>query len=100
MAPVTRIVLSDNALIWKAHSVGSSLEFQDRRLYEAGDDVRHLDWRAFARTDELFVRQYREEIQPRLELLIDDSRSMAVTETKAQLAVDVAAPTSRASRRR
>ncbi len=74
-----------------ARSVGSSLEFQDRRAYQAGDDVRHLDWRAFARTDQLFVRQYREEIQPRLELLVDDSRSMAVTPEKAQLTVDLAA---------
>lgn len=68
---------------------GSSLEFQDRRAYAAGDDVRHLDWKAFARTDQLFVRQHREEILPRLEIVLDGSRSMAVGERKAQVALDV-----------
>jgi len=72
-------------------TVGSSLEFQDRRAYQAGDDVRHLDWRAFARTDQLLVRQYREEVLPRLELVLDASRSMASDAAKAQRAVDVAA---------
>ena len=70
---------------------GSSLEFQDRRAYQAGDDIRHLDWRAFARTDQLMVRQYREEILPRVELLVDASRSMAVEDEKARRTVDLAA---------
>lgn len=68
---------------------GSSLEFQDRRNYAVGDDVRHLDWRAFGRTDQLFVRVYREEIQPRVECLLDISKSMAVDPRKAQLAIDL-----------
>lgn len=70
---------------------GASLEFQDRRSYVPGDDPRQLDWAAFARTDQLLVRLHREEVQPRLELLVDDSRSMAVEERKAHLAVDLAA---------
>ena len=69
---------------------GSSLEFQDRRAYAPGDDVRHLDWSAFARTDQLMVRVYREEVQARVELLIDASRSMAVDSDKAQRTVDLA----------
>ncbi|MBL8859064.1 MAG: DUF58 domain-containing protein [Planctomycetes bacterium] len=70
---------------------GSSLEFQDRRTYAIGDDVRHLDWRAFARTDQLLVRQYREEVLPRVEIFLDVSRSMAVDEAKAQAALDIVA---------
>ncbi|MBK7874205.1 MAG: DUF58 domain-containing protein [Planctomycetes bacterium] len=70
--------------------VGSSLEFQDRRAYSVGDDVRHLDWRAFARTDQFYVRQYREEILPRVDLVLDASRSMGHHADKAQLAVDLA----------
>jgi uncharacterized protein (DUF58 family) len=73
-----------------ARGTGSSLEFQDRRAYQAGDDVRHVDWRALARTDQLLVRQHREEILPRVEVVLDPSRSMAVEDAKAQLAVDVA----------
>lgn len=68
---------------------GASLEFEDRRSYAPGDDVRHLDWRALARTDQLLVRQYREEVTPVLELLVDDSRSMGADEAKAQLCVDL-----------
>ena len=77
---------------------GSSLEFQDRRAYVAGDDLRHLDWRAFARTDQLLVRQYREEIEPRVEVLLDASRSMATSDAKAQFALDLAALLARAAR--
>lgn len=70
---------------------GASLEFHDRRAYAAGDDVRHLDWRAFARTDQLMVRLHREEVAPELELVLDASRSMGVEPAKAQRAVDLAA---------
>ncbi len=77
---------------------GASLEFQDRRTYAAGDDVRHLDWRAFARTDQLLVRQYREEVLPRVEILLDVSRSMAVEDAKAAAAVDVVALIATAAR--
>jgi hypothetical protein len=55
---------------------GSSLEFQEYREYLPGDDIRHLDWAAYARTDSLMVRLYREEISPRVEIFLDTSRSM------------------------
>ncbi len=55
---------------------GSSLEFQEYREYLPGDDIRHLDWAAYARTDALMVRLYREEISPRVEIFLDMSRSM------------------------
>src|SRR5437588_11544487 len=60
---------------------GSSLEFRDYRGYEPGDDLRHVDWNAFARTDQLSVKLYREEVSPHLDLLIDGSRSMALTDS-------------------
>jgi len=72
-------------------AAGTSLEFQDRRPYVIGDDVRHIDWRALARTDQMLVRVFREEIQPRVEILLDASASMAVDSAKVQLAVDLCA---------
>lgn len=57
---------------------GSSLEFQEHREYQPGDDLRHLDWSAYARSDRLIVKLYREEIHPHLDLLLDGSRSMAL----------------------
>lgn len=61
---------------------GSSLEFQDYRSYEPGDDLRHVDWAAYARSELLAVRLYREEVAPRIDLVLDVSRSMAVTAEK------------------
>lgn len=56
---------------------GSSLDFKDYRAYEPGDDLRHLDWNIYARSDREVVKLYREEVSPHLDLLLDASRSMA-----------------------
>ena len=61
---------------------GSSLEFQEYRPYVNGDDLRHVDWAAYARSELLAVRLYREEVSPRIDIVIDTSRSMAVSEQK------------------
>jgi hypothetical protein len=63
---------------------GSSLEFQEYREYLPGDDIRHVDWAAYARADALMVRMYREEISPRTEILFDASRSMTTGEGHKQ----------------
>jgi len=60
---------------------GSSLEFRDHRDYQAGDDLRHIDWNAFARSDQLSVKLFREEITPHLDLVLDGSRSMALEDS-------------------
>lgn len=57
---------------------GNSLEFQEHRQYLPGDDIRHLDWAAYGRTDDLMVRLYREETSLRTQILLDVSRSTAV----------------------
>ena len=57
---------------------GSSLEFQEHREYQPGDDLRLLDWSAYARSDRLIVKVFREEVQPHADLLLDGSRSMAL----------------------
>ncbi len=62
---------------------GSSLEFHEHRAYQAGDDLRHLDWRAFARTGSLHTRLHREEVASTVEIVLDASRSMALTPAKA-----------------
>src|SRR5437763_5149787 len=71
---------------------GSSLEFKDHRAYEPGDDLRHIDWAAYARTDQLAVKVYREEVTPHLDVVLDSSRSMALEgSAKAGAAVALAA---------
>jgi len=69
---------------------GSSLEFMDFRGYQPGDDLRRVDWRGFARTDQLQIRLYREEIAPFVDVVVDASESMAATPAKARAARELA----------
>jgi uncharacterized protein (DUF58 family) len=55
---------------------GTSLEFADYRRYAAGDDLRYLDWGIYARTDRLYVKLFREEVDLFAYLFIDASASM------------------------
>ncbi|MBC8044643.1 MAG: DUF58 domain-containing protein [Rhizobacter sp.] len=55
---------------------GFSVEFAEHRQYAAGDELRHLDWRVFARTDKYYVKQYEEETNLRSYILLDTSSSM------------------------
>lgn len=65
---------------------GSSLDFQDHRLYFPGDDPRHINWQAYARTGHYTMKLYREEISPRVDLVLDASRSMFFDDAKARRA--------------
>jgi uncharacterized protein (DUF58 family) len=55
---------------------GSSVEFAEYRDYQLGDDLRRVDWRLYGRTDRLHVKQYEEETQLRVFLVLDSSASM------------------------
>jgi uncharacterized protein (DUF58 family) len=71
---------------------GSSLEFREYRDYQPGDDIRHIDWSAYARSDQLSIKLFREEVTPHLDLVVDNTRSMALENTaKAAAALSLAA---------
>ena len=55
---------------------GLSVEFAGHRTYVPGDDLRHLDWRVFARTDRLEIQLFEEETRMRCTLVVDCSGSM------------------------
>ncbi|NQU19850.1 MAG: DUF58 domain-containing protein, partial [Candidatus Nealsonbacteria bacterium] len=55
---------------------GFSVEFAEHREYTAGDDPRHLDYRMLARTDRMYIKQYEEETNMRVQILLDTSGSM------------------------
>jgi len=55
---------------------GFSVEFAEHRLYNQGESTRAIDWKLFARTDKLFVKQFEEETNLRCQLVIDTSSSM------------------------
>ena len=70
---------------------GSSLEFHDYRNYVMGDDLRMIDWGVYARSDQLVLRRHRQEISPRVEILLDASASMGIDERKWSLAAGISA---------
>jgi uncharacterized protein (DUF58 family) len=55
---------------------GFSVEFAEHRLYNNGESVKNIDWKLFAKTDKLFVKQYEEETNLRCYLVLDSSSSM------------------------
>ena len=55
---------------------GQSVEFADYRTYASGDDLRQLDWNAYARLEKLFVKLFVEEEDVTVHVLVDASRSM------------------------
>ena len=68
---------------WLGAGVGSSIDFQDHRPYLPGDDPRYIDWHAYARTGNYTMKLYREEVSPLVDLVLDVSASMFLTEQKA-----------------
>ena len=55
---------------------GFSVEFNDYRHYQRGDDMRHLDWKLYARSDKFYIKQYEDETNVRCVILLDTSASM------------------------
>ncbi|MHC5113102.1 MAG: DUF58 domain-containing protein [Planctomycetota bacterium] len=55
---------------------GMAVEFAEHRQYVAGDDPKHLDWKVYGRTDKLYIKQYQQETNLDVVLLVDSSASM------------------------
>lgn len=55
---------------------GHSIEFVQHREYTSGDDIRHLDWKVWSKTDRFYIKQYEEETNLRTTLVVDVSESM------------------------
>ncbi len=64
---------------------GFSVEFAEHRLYNTGESTRHIDWKLFARTEKLFIKNYEEETNLRCQLVIDNSSSMYYPDKKEDL---------------
>lgn len=68
---------------------GSSIDFQDHRAYALGDDIRHINWQAYARTGHYIIKLYREEVRPSVDLLVDMTGSMFLDVDKARRALEL-----------
>lgn len=74
---------------------GFSVEFAEHRQYMPGDEIRHIDWKVYGRTDRYYIKQYEEETNLKSYLILDASRSMEFSSpgniTKLQYASYLAA---------
>ena len=84
LAKYGRLVLVARSLVegfltgvHKSPYKGFSVEFAEHRQYYPGDEIRHIDWRAYGKTDRYYVKEYEEETNLRAYLLVDASGSMA-----------------------
>ena len=72
----------------RSRQTGSSAEFSDYREYVPGDDIRRLDWNAYARFDKLFLKLFMEEQESLVTVLLDASASMAAKWASARSAAE------------
>ncbi|MBK7690306.1 MAG: DUF58 domain-containing protein [Bacteroidetes bacterium] len=59
---------------------GFSVEFAEHRLYNTGDNLKHIDWKVYGRSDKLFIKKYEEETNLRCQVVLDTSSSMLFPE--------------------
>lgn len=83
---------------WRGHAgefmgsgTGSSLDFQDHRIYLPGDDPRQINWQAYARTGTYTMKLYREEVRPLVDVILDVSASMFAFPSKELRALELLA---------
>lgn len=91
-----RLRLPLGARAWKGQAgefqgagIGSSIDFQDHRDYTPGDDPRHINWQAYARTGQYSMKLYREEVRPVVDLFVDVSESMWAETVKGKRACEL-----------
>lgn len=76
---------------YSGQGTGSSLDFQDHRAYAPGDDPRHINWQAYARTGNYSMKLFREEVRPVIDLVWEVSGSMWFDPVKARRSAELMA---------
>ena len=71
-----RVVEGFLAGIHRSPRRGQSVEFLQHRQYVPGDDLRHVDWKVWAKQDRFYVKQFEEDTNMHVTLLVDSSASM------------------------
>jgi uncharacterized protein (DUF58 family) len=91
LGAASRLRLPLRSRVWRGQAgeftgggTGSSMDFQDHRAYSPGDDPRHINWQAYARTGSYTMKLFRKEVRPVVDLILDASESMFFDETKAK----------------
>jgi uncharacterized protein (DUF58 family) len=91
-----RLRLPLRSRVWRGQAgefngsgTGSSLDFQDHRAYSPGDDPRHINWQAYARTGNYTMKLFREEVRPVVDVVMDVSESMFYLDDKARRSAEI-----------
>ncbi|MBA3454835.1 MAG: DUF58 domain-containing protein, partial [Deltaproteobacteria bacterium] len=76
--PIKARVIVEGALsgMHRARMHGSSVEFAEHKEYSPGDEIRHIDWKVYARADRYYVKQFEQESELACTLVLDASGSM------------------------
>jgi len=77
---------------YRSHFRGLGMQFSEHRVYEPGDDIRHVDWKASARGKELLIKKFEEERELNVFLVVDISGSELFGsnhQTKSQIIAEV-----------
>ena len=76
--PIKARVIVEGALtgMHRARLHGSSVEFAEHKEYSPGDEIRHIDWKAYGKLDRFYVKQFEQEAQLTVYLVLDASSSM------------------------
>ena len=79
--PIKARVIVEGALtgLHRSRHHGSSVEFAEHKEYSPGDEIRHIDWKAYAKLDRYYVKQFEQESQLTVYLVLDASGSMEFT---------------------
>jgi len=77
--PIKARVIVEGALsgLHRSSMHGSSVEFAEHKEYSPGDELRHVDWKTYAKVDRYYVKQFEQESQLTVYLVLDASASMA-----------------------
>ncbi len=96
LAVAGRLRLPLRSRVWRGQAgeftgggTGSSLDFQDHRAYSPGDDPRHINWQAYARTGSYTMKLFREEVRPVVDLILDASESMFFDPAKSARTAEI-----------
>ncbi len=87
--PLRQRVWSGGSGDFMGRGTGNSLDFQDHRVYTAGDDPRHINWQAYARTGQYSLKLYREDVRPVIDLILDGSSSAFLTPAKTRRTLEL-----------
>src|SRR5678815_4777076 len=71
--PLRQRVWRGGSGVFMGRGTGASLDFQDHRAYAPGDDPRHINWQAYARTGQYSMKLFREEGRALIDIVLDVS---------------------------